>query len=167
MKAEVVEVVAVHEPRHTFSRAVEIFADNPTLSATIVGHLLVEAMLADLIRTAAGSPKPVGMFHGKVGQAEALNLISQDEATALRQFNGIRNKYSHQLDYELDFGTIFDLVEVLGSAGFDFSDETIYLDSDLSAEWYGVEGCVTEAVTSMFELLAWRTHERGGPDRLG
>lgn len=123
-------------------------------------------MLADLIRTGPESPKPADMFFRKVGQAEALGLLSADEASALRKFNTIRNKFAHQLDFRLDFDTAFELVGILGAAGFDFSDETIFQNYDLSAEWYGVEGCVTESVTSMFELLAWRTHDRGGPERL-
>lgn len=131
----------------------------------IVGHLLVEAMLADLIRTASGSPKPADMFNAKVSQADDLDLISPDEAMALRRFNKIRNRFAHQLDYVLEFDTAFELVADLGGAGFDFSDETIYMDRDRSAEWYGVDGCITESVTSMFELLAWRTLDRGGPDR--
>lgn len=153
-------------PKHTFSRTVEIYAQDPTLSAVIMGHLLVEAILADLIRTSESSPKPADMFFAKVGQAEALGLLDADEVIALRRFNTIRNKFAHHLDYELEFDLAFELAGALGGAGFDFSDETIYRNREQSAEWYGVEGCATESVTSMFELLAWRTVDRGGPDRL-
>lgn len=158
--------MAEPEARHTFSRTVEIYRQDAALSAMIMGHLLVEAMLADLIRTSEESPRPADMFFAKVGQAESLGLLSADEAAALRRFNSIRNRFAHQLDYKLTFETAFELAVVLGRAGFDFSDETIYLNRDLSADWCGVEGCVTESVTSMFELLAWRTRDRGGPDRV-
>lgn len=151
--------------RHSFSRSAEIYAENPTLSAVVVGHLLVEAILADLIRT-SGSAKPASMFAAKVDQAKSLGLLSTSEASALRDFNSIRNRFAHQLDYTLEFEVAYQLVAALGDSGFDFSDETIHSDPTLAADWYGVEGCLTESVSSMFELLAWRTVEHGGPDRL-
>ncbi|MFB2982322.1 hypothetical protein [Microseira sp. BLCC-F43] len=90
--------------------------------------------------------------------------LSDKEGDALKDFNDIRNDFAHILGHQLTFDRVFTLAEKLGDAGFDFSDETIYSNRQLSEEWYGIDGAMIDILNTIFFDLAWLLAENGGTD---
>ena len=62
----------------------------------------------------------------------------------MKLINGIRNKIAHKLDFKLSFDEVFELVKLSNKCGVVYSDSTIYKNSKLSKEWYGINGAINE-----------------------
>lgn len=122
--------------------------ENEVLGAFISGHLVLEAILVQLLET---KPKVNDnqkyfewSFSRKVDASENRGLIDAGMATFLRGVNNIRNRLAHQLDIPLTFDEAFKLAELAASGGVELSDGTIYSDKERSLEWYGIQGIIQE-----------------------
>lgn len=131
----------------------------------IVGHLIVEALLAQLhdLKLPAHSkgaafdcnfPKKLELcLHG--------GLIDQSMVDFLTEMNRTRNKYAHRLGFRLSFDDVFALLGLAAKAGVDFSDDTIHRDRALSEAEYGLTDALTELFSNTAQELAWILHENG------
>jgi len=122
--------------------------ENEVLGAFMSGHLLLEAILVQILETKPEESDKGKYFdwsfRKKVDASEARGLIDVGMASFLRGVNDIRNRLAHKLDIPLTFDEAFRLAELAANGGVNFSDETIYLDRDASLECYGVKGIVQE-----------------------
>lgn len=142
--------------------------DQEHLVTVLKGHLVIEALLVEVIQLRKPGDKAWKLtFPEKVAKCVAEGRLPAHHAPIYLKLNDIRNDYSHILGHDLTHDDVFELVKEMGAVGYDFSDETIYLNKELSAEWYGVGGCLIEALNNMHMELAWVLHENGGPNRLG
>jgi hypothetical protein len=73
----------------------------------------------------------------------------------------IRNRYTHQLNYELTFDEAFEFVKEMNKAGFQFSDATIHENKVLSKKWYEVEGLVDQILGQLSLKLVAYLNELG------
>ena len=137
------------------------------LPIVLTGHLVVEALLVDLIQLRRPGDRAWRMnFKGKVDACVGYGFISATKAPLYLRLDDIRNDFAHTLGHELVFDDAFQLVKDMAAVGFDFSDDTIHLDRAKSEEWYGIWGCLIEALNDFYFDLAWILHDNGGPDRL-
>jgi len=122
--------------------------ENEVLGAFISGHLVLEAILVQMLETKPSADDNGKYFdwsfRRKIDSAEARNLIDAGMATFLRGVNDIRNRMAHKLDMPLTFEDAFELVRLAASGGVDFSDDSIHSDREASLQCYGIEGIIQE-----------------------
>lgn len=137
---------------------------NEIMAAFINGHLIIEALLVQFIEHKNGNDEKLSKwnFPTKVKKCVELEYFDEKIETFLLMINDIRNNYAHNLGYTLTFDELFLLAENAGQAGIDFSDETIYLDKDLSKEWYGEYGIIQEIFQNTAMDLSFIMENHGG-----
>lgn len=146
----------------------ELSKKDYALVTVLKGHLVVEALLVELIQLRVSNDTPwKWSFPTKTSKCLSFGFIDQFQADALNDLNDLRNDFAHVLGQALTFDRIFSLVRKAATAGFDFSDDTIHLDKKLSEEWYGVDGCLIEVLNSFYFDLAMVLLDQGGPDHTG
>ena len=142
--------------------------DEQALVLVLKGHLVIEAILVELIQIKVSNDTPWKWnFPAKTSQCVHCGFINQAQADALNDLNDLRNDCAHILGQQFTFDRIFTLIKKAADAGFDFSDETIHRDPTLSEEWYGIEAGLSEVLNSFYFDLADILHASGGPDRRG
>lgn len=145
-----------------------ISTDDHRLVAVLKGHLVVEALLVELLEIHVPVDAPWNWnFPTKTAKCVEFGLITAPQAEALNELNNIRNDYAHVLGQRLGFERVFVLVRKAASAGFNFSDDTIHQDEVKSKAWYDTDGCIVEVLNSFYFDLAMLLLEHGGPDRTG
>ncbi len=147
-----------------YLRAID--TDDERLVTILKGHLVVEALLVELLELDVPVDAPWKWnFPTKTAKCVELGLITASKAEALNELNNIRNDFAHVLGQSLGFERVFDLVQKAASAGFEFSDDAIHQDQVKSKQWYGTDGCIIEVLNSFYSDLAMLLLERGGPNR--
>lgn len=142
--------------------------DDQRLVTVLKGHLVVEALLVELLELHVRVDAPWKWnFPTKTAKCVDLGIINTSQAEALNELNNIRNDFAHVLGQRLGFERVFGLVQKAASAGFEFSDDTIHQDETTSKEWYDTDGCIVEVLNSFYFDLAMILVENGGPDRTG
>lgn len=110
-----------------------ICAEDQRLVTVLKGHLVIEALLVELLELYVPVGKPwTWSFPKKTSKCVEFGLITIGQSEALNELNGIRNDYAHVLGQRIEFERAFVLVRKAACAGFDFSDETIYQDETKS-----------------------------------
>jgi hypothetical protein len=99
-----------------------------------------------------------------VDKCVEIGLLTDEVGKSLKAFNNVRNDFAHILGHRLTFDDVFELVKKVAGAGFDFTDDTIWTDRQLSEELYEIEGVVNEVVRNIYLDLAYVLHEEGGDD---
>lgn len=141
--------------------------DNQVLVYILKGHLVIEALLVELLQVKIQGDTPWKWnFPTKTSKCVSFDLISQDQADALNDLNDLRNDFAHILGQSLDFDRVFSLVKKT-SKGFEFSDMAIHNNKSLAKEWYGIESSILEVLDSFYFELAHILFENGGANRLG
>lgn len=137
---------------------------NENMAAFINGHLIIEALLIQFIEHKIGSTKKLKKlnFPEKVKKCVELNYFDKKIETFLLMINDIRNNYAHNLGYSITFDELFILAQSAGKAGIDFSDETIYLNKEISKEWYGEYGIIQETFQNTAMDLSFIMKSHGG-----
>jgi hypothetical protein len=137
---------------------------NKIMAAFINGHLIIEALLIQLIEHKNGSDERLSKlnFPTKVKKCVEFEYFDEKIEVFLLLINDIRNNYAHNLGYQLTLDELFLLAENAGRAGIDFSDETIYLNKKLSIEWYGEYGIIQEIFQNTAMDLSFRMQSHGG-----
>lgn len=115
--------------------------ENPVLSIFLRGHLVLEALLFQLIQTTKKmSDKKIGKMScsEKIEYCYSEKLFTSQLKLFLLQVNLLRNKFSHRLGYNLTKRDVHLLIRLAGeSPEVDFSDDMHTLDSKTLYEWYG------------------------------
>ena len=139
-------------------------SEAPILGLVLQGHLVVEALLIAFIRLKEpGDAVYSSNFPAKTARCVSLGFLSRDEKSALDSINDYRNDLAHILGQPLNDMDVFRLLEKLGRAGFEFSDVRMWNDKAAFRADYGVEAGLIEAFNSVFDGLAFRLQEHGGP----
>ncbi|MDC7697242.1 hypothetical protein [Vogesella indigofera] len=142
--------------------------DDQCLVTVLKGHLVVEALLVELLELHVPADTPWKWnFPTKTTKCVEFGLITTSQAEALNELNNIRNDFAHVLGQRLGFGRVFGLVQKAAAAGFEFTDDTIHQDEVKSKIWYDTDGCIVEVLNSFYSDLAMLLLEHGGPDRIG
>lgn len=138
--------------------------NNETIAAFINGHLILEALLVQFIKLKNGENEKWEKlnFPNKVAKCIELEFFDELLSNFLLLINDIRNNYAHNLGYKITFDELFKLAQKAGEAGINFSDETIYLNKELSKEWYGEKGIVQEVFQNTAMDLSFIIENHGG-----
>lgn len=135
------------------------------LSMVSMGHLVVENLLVESIKTQLKVPDEFDPYKlnypQKVELCIALEIMPSYEKSVYLKLNGIRNKYAHQLNYELSFDEAFEYAKEMSDIGTPFTDDTIYENRELSKEYYGVEGIMTEILNHLSMPLFFFLDKQG------
>lgn len=136
------------------------------LIVILVGHLSIEYLLVAMIQLKYSySDKIWGWsFPAKVDKCVEGNLITNLMGKTLKSINDLRNDYAHILGHRLKFDDVFTIAVHAANAGFEFSDDTLWKDRQLSKKWYGLNGIVNELFKNVYIDLGFILLENGGPD---
>ncbi|MDG0853057.1 hypothetical protein [Roseateles puraquae] len=122
------------------------FIDRASLLGEVLFyHLTLEALLTEIIRRSPNAPaeSKLGklMFAKKADECLRLGKLSKELHTAVMALNRVRNKYAHELGFEISFDAALALAKLCGEAGADFTD--------------GVDGCTAaEAKTLGYDTFS-------------
>jgi hypothetical protein len=146
----------------------QLGANEKALVTVLKGHLVVEALLVEILQLNITGDTPWNWnFPKKTKKCVEFGFITSEQADALNLLNDLRNDFAHVLGKEIHFDSVFKLAQKAAQAGFDFSDDTIHLDRAKSEEWYRIDGGLIDILNSFFLDLAMILLENGGPDRTG
>lgn len=139
------------------------------LGAFVMGHLIIESVLVQLIDTKLSKPEKFDAFQvsfpRKVELCLAHGLFDAELASLLHEINTVRNKFAHRLGFKLSFSQLFALANHAAESGIDYSDETIYRNEKLSEERYGDQGILHETLTNTVMHLTFLLEDNGGSFR--
>ncbi len=144
----------------------EISAPRPWLSTTLVAHLTIEALIAELLHTApnSGDPWKAQGFAAKAHRAFEFELIDQNLLDALLKFNAFRNRCAHVFDFSPDLIAVVQLAADVGH-GVDFSDSPANYTPDKAGEYFGGgEGILAYIGGNLAFEIAYLLVGRGGRD---
>lgn len=152
----------------SFEHAYEEFVASPHLQRVIVGHLVIEAQLVELIQLKEPGDKAWRIsFPQKVDKCIDLKLIHPNLKDGLLALNDMRNDFGHILGHSINYDDVFALLKTLAASGIEFSDDTIHLSRKESEEWYGFGGAFTEIFGNVFMELGTCIHDNGGRWMIG
>lgn len=132
----------------------------------IKGHLFIEFAMNTILLKSTHRSVSKYTFSKKIDLLFDGGFIDEAEKRLLKKINHFRNKIAHNLDCELTFDMVFELVELSAKAGVDYSDETIYRDRKLSEEWYGITGVLNELFPNTFCHLLYQNEQYFGKNEL-
>jgi hypothetical protein len=132
----------------------------------LMGHLSIEYLLVEILKLKCPHvDEPWNWnFPNKVNKCVEIGVLTDEAGEALKAFNNVRNDFAHILGHRLTFDEVFGLAKKVAGAGFDFTDDTIWADRQVSEEWYGIEDVVNEVVSNIYLDLAYVLNEEGGDD---
>lgn len=138
--------------------------NNQIMSAFITGHLIVESILVQMIEFKGGKKKLIlkKNFPSKVKSCIDQGYFDEKLGNFLNLINDVRNNYAHNLGYDLTENEIFLLVQQAGAAGVDYSDDTIFLNKEISFKWYGIVGILQEVFQNTAMDLSFILESHGG-----
>lgn len=150
----------------SFEHYLASFGNEDVIVLILKGHLVIEALLVELLQTQEHSDKYWKLsFPKKCEALTSFGLLTSKQAEAIINFNEIRNDIAHILGHKVTFDRIFELAKKAAEAGFDFSDDTIHQNRKLSEEWYGISGGLIDILNAFYFDLAWILKEAGGSER--
>ena len=140
--------------------------DGSLLNPTLRGHLVIEALLVELITTVeAGDHIWKWGFPVKTNFALDHNLITGGIKQALDCFNDFRNDFAHIFGFAITDHDVHQLARRLEKHGVDFSDSVGHQPFKEAMQSYGGEaGILSEILWCLAFELAHSLMERGGRD---
>ncbi len=140
--------------------------ENRTLSIFLRGHLVLEAVLNNLIQVKEKiSEVKINRltFAKKIDCALALDLVTPEMYDFLTEVNKLRNKFAHRLGYDLTKEDVHELIRLAGKAPeIDFTDDMHLLDSATLYEWYtDTTGVLEEMFKHAAMDLSFLLHDYG------
>lgn len=125
----------------------------------LIGHLALEQMMILLIRQS--KTYMPSTFAAKNELLKQKRIITLEQYNLLYSINKIRNKFSHQLSFELTVEATSDLLKQSELANVDFSDVTIF--EWPASTWYSHGDVLNEIFRNLvLELSA--IYESNGSD---
>lgn len=142
--------------------------DNKILGLVIYGHLMIEALIVELIETIKEDNEPWKMgFNEKVNFCIKKSLIPNCHRDIYNRLNAIRNNFAHSLGYKINYEDLVCLARKMADVGFDFSDLTVFIDTKKSFEWYDYSGIINEIFSELYCDLAMRLYDKGNDGYIG
>ena len=100
---------------------------SPVLSQFLIGHLAIESLMVQVIDTKLQNPEKFNAFEisfpKKVDLLLAYGIISEGLGKILLEVNKKRNKFAHQLGYDMNYKEIWMLAKFAEECGVDFTDQ--------------------------------------------
>lgn len=155
----------------TLQDMLEIVSDRKAdqiLSATLKGHLALEALLMELIELKSQDTKIwKWSFPQKTQFLFDEDIISTSLKEALDKVNDFRNDYAHIFGHESDVPSVLNLAKNLAAGGVEFTDNFESLPQETAVAWYGDElGLLAEIFKHLLLDTASILEEIGGRDLL-
>ena len=96
------------------------------LGEVLFYHLTLEALLTEIIKRSPNAPTEPKlrklMFAKKANECLRLGKLTIELHAAVIALNKVRNKYAHELGFELSFDAALKLAKLCGEAGAEFTD---------------------------------------------
>lgn len=101
--------------------------ENP-LQIILRGHLYIEHEIVSLLRLELKDPDFILkglMFENKLKLAVALGIMPKESFSVYKRLNEIRNKYAHQLEYELTEQDFTNFTQLFRGGSLEISKESL------------------------------------------
>jgi hypothetical protein len=138
---------------------------NHQLHDCLIGHLIVESLLVQLIDTDLRMPDVFDAFrirfHHKVKLCAAMAIIPEELAGFLERLNELRNRFAHRLGYRLSFEDLHALAIEAANVGIEFSDD-VHTDKELARETFESQMLLSTVFWRTAHHLACILDDRGG-----
>jgi hypothetical protein len=103
------------------------------------GHLHIERALENIIRESFERPNLLltekSMFSNKLSLVSALGIVPHEYTVALKYFNKIRNKFSHDLEFKFEEEELDQLINRLDSKTKEFYEGLLRNDTPKEEEY--------------------------------
>ena len=129
------------------------------LTQVLRGHLIIESLLVKLIELKLERAEKFDLFQlsfpQKINLCLSLNLIREDIVKLLKELNLLRNRYSHELGYILDFKETIQLFDCAYEIhGIEFSEELLSKMDGFSHEEIELKLEIDELISEIFNATA-------------
>jgi hypothetical protein len=144
-----------------------IGTENPVLSIFLRGHLVIEALINQIILLKGLKTKSALSklnCAAKIKVIEHDNIISSEFYEYLLNMNRLRNEFAHRLGYDLTKDDVHLLIKLAGnSPEVEFTDDMHKLDQKTLYEWYGDTAGVLEEMFKHVSIdMGFILEELGG-----
>ncbi len=144
---------------------VSLIYEKEHLSKILVGHQAIENKMDFLLGQYFENPtyyKNAKLtFAQKTNILMATGIVDDKFGSFIMRLNKLRNTYSHNFAFDLDFEEAFILVKLANEAKIYFSDDTIWNNKEQSKEIYNVEWIVLEVFSNTNMKLCWIMEDKG------
>ncbi len=141
--------------------------DRP-LQVAVMGHLVIERLLEELIKTQLRCPCALDIdrlrFLQKVDLCIALGALPDRFRPACRRLNTLRNRFSHDLGYSVKFEETMAWADEVLAQGIGDCGPTVMEELKSAEETRDAELALIMIVGSLHEELVRRLADLGGPD---
>ena len=123
----------------------------------VKGHLYIEFALNNIIEKAYAEPSALkrlsGSFANKIMLLRAIGRLSPEMESYLKEFNRMRNKLAHEIDYELNYDEIIEIARKAHNSEVEFVDVNMYNALDGNRGHYEVHDVIEELISGSFYSL--------------
>ena len=142
------------------------------LGEVLYYHLTLEALLTEFIRKADNAPSEKNLekmgFSKKAHACQEMDLLDSKLLLAIKVLNRIRNKYAHELNYEISFEEALSIAKQCGDAGVEFTDGVDgSTTTEAKAMGYDTGSLLNETFRNTFFEIAWRQGDQISIDYVG
>lgn len=108
-----------------------VLEEDSNLLIVLKGHLLIENQIENLLKSALIKPNALDFnrlnFPFKLDLLVAIGILSQEDIIAYKRFNSMRNKFAHNIDYEVNEEDIAIIKNTLSAKHLVFFEEEDYV----------------------------------------
>jgi len=142
------------------------------LGEVLYYHLTLEALLTELIRRSEDAPSEKKikqmMFKKKASACLHMGKLNPKLHGAVLALNMVRNRYAHELDYEITFEEALALAKQCGEAGAEFTDGVDRCTKAQAKEMgYETADLLNETFRNTFFEVAYSQESETGMDFIG
>lgn len=136
--------------------------DKRFLGTILMGHLVVENLLVEAIKTQLDFPEEFDAYKidypEKVDLCVGLGILPSAKKQVYLKLNNIRNKFAHELNYEFTIDDTLRYIHEMKKAGFVISNERI---DELETGLFGGEALALEILEHLSLDLICFLHDHG------
>ena len=128
-----------------------------TLNIVLLGHLVIENLLVEAIKTKLKYPEEFNPsrldFPQKVELCVSFGILPSKKKKVYLKLNTLRNNFAHKLDYEISFDDAFRYAKEMKNALFAFSEMGIDLNRDFLQRQFKVDEILTQILNKLADEL--------------
>lgn len=140
--------------------------EHETLYIILSGHLVIEHLLEEAIKTQLRQPKEIDLsrlnFPNKVELCVSFGILHPRKKAVYLKLNTLRNKFAHRLDYEISFDDAFQYAKEMTKALFAFSEMGNDLNKDFLRRRFKVNDMLAQILDRLStELIGYLFDHEG------
>ena len=158
-------MVKKHRIEPALNDLLEFAKHDKNLHSFVVGCTLIEYFLNQLIELSLKNHEEFDTsrlrFYMKVDYCIAQEYLKKEQGNFIKKLKEYRNKFAHELRYELNYEQCYDLVKEAGKVGFLFTD-LVDVKEKYARKYYNKETLIDCLFDVVIQEVAFKAIDIGG-----